>query len=155
MIDQFYARLYEIRNVADENIEEYQNLFQKMYDNRDATTFRKLCSVLIDESPYGNTSIIHSMWREYIEGYYGSIPQYISELLKNSDTFIPNGKELLQMSLIRILNAKIYEKDFLEIANKMYYEKNPNYKIIKTIINDFRNGEFYIEEIDRVFEKLS
>jgi hypothetical protein len=63
MKDYLYERLYEIRNVADEDIEEYQELFEKMYNERDDTTFRKFCTVIIDESPYGNSSVIHAMWR--------------------------------------------------------------------------------------------
>jgi coenzyme F420-reducing hydrogenase alpha subunit len=34
MKDHLYERLYEIRNVADEHIEEYQELFEKMYNER-------------------------------------------------------------------------------------------------------------------------
>jgi len=47
MKDHLYERLYEIRNVADEDIEEYQELFEKMYNERDDTTFRKFCTKML------------------------------------------------------------------------------------------------------------
>ncbi|MCU0470602.1 MAG: hypothetical protein MUF58_18595 [Arcicella sp.] len=162
MNDQLYIRLYEIREVADENIEEYQNLFEKIYESRDSTTFRKLCSVLIDESPYGNTSTIYGMWREYVEGYHykdsdddiNDTIKYINQILINSDAFIPNARKILQMSLIRILNVETYEQYFLESVNEMFYDERLKYEIIKNCLEDFKNEGFEIEALDRILGKM-
>ena len=161
MNDQLYTRLYEIRDVAEENIEEYQNLFEKIYKSRDSTTFRKLCSVLIDESPFGNTSIIYDMWREYIEGYFYNdsdsiinIIKYIDEILLNSDAFVPNGKEFLQTSLIRILNIEKYENYFLQSVNKLFYEDKSKYEIIKNSLTDFKKEGFENKVVDRILGKM-
>ena len=112
MQDHLYERLYEIRNVADEHIEEYQELFEKMYTERDDTTFRKFCTILMDKSPYGNSSVIYAMWREYVEHFHENVTLYVTDLLENADAFIPDAKEHLVSSLVRILNGKIYNQDF-------------------------------------------
>lgn len=153
MKDHLYERLYEIRNVADEHIEEYQELFEKMYNERDDTTFRKFCTVLIDESPYGNSSVIHAMWREYVEHFHGNVTYYITDLLENGDAFIPNAKEHLISSLVRILNGKIYEQEFLRAVNKLYNEGNKNYDIVKSSLLDFMNSVSGNEHIDSVAEE--
>jgi hypothetical protein len=147
MKDHLYERLYEIRNVADEHIEEYQELFEKMYNERDDTTFRKFCTVLIDESPSGNTSVIDAMWREYVEHFHENVTHYITDLLENADAFIPDARRHLRYSLLRILNGKIYEQEFLRVANKMYNEGNRNYDIVKSSLLDFMNYDFGNEDI--------
>jgi len=154
MKDYLYERLYEIRNVADEDIEEYQELFEKMYNERDDTTFRKFCTILIDESPSGNTSVIDAMWREYVEHFHGNMTYYITDLLENADAFIPNAKEHLVSSLVRILNGKIYEQDFLRVVNKMYSEGNKNYDIVKNSLLDFMNDDFGDEDISFVKKNI-
>ena len=154
MQDHLYERLYEIRNVADEHIEEYQELFEKMYNERDDTTFRKFCTVLIDESPYGNSSDIHAMWREYVEHFHENVTLYVADLLENADAFIPDAKGYLQNSLIRMLNGKIYEREFLRVANKMYAEKNKNYNIVKNSLLDFMNDDFGDEDISSTKENV-
>lgn len=153
MKDYLYERLYEIRNVADEHIEEYQELFEKMYNERDDTTFRKFCTILMDESPYWNTSVIYDMCREYVTHFHENVTQYITDLLENADAFIPDAKEHLRYSLLGILNSKIYDQDFLRVVNKMYDQGNKNYDIVKSSLLDFMNSDFGNEDIDSVAEE--
>lgn len=154
MKDHLYERLYEIRNVADEDIEEYQELFEKMYNERDDTTFRKFCTILIDESPSGNTSVIDAMWREYVEHFHENVTHYITDLLENADAFIPDARRHLRYSLLRILNGKIYEQEFLRVANKMYNEGNRNYDIVKSSLFDFMNYDFGNQDIRSTKENI-
>ena len=154
MKDHLYERLYEIRNVADEHIEEYHELFEKIYNERDDTTFRKFCTVLIDESPYGNSSVIHAMWREYVEHFHENSTLYVTDMLENLDAFIPDAKGYLQNSLVRMLNGKIYEQDFLRVVNKMYSEGNKNYDIVKNSLLDFMNDDFGDEDISFVKKNI-
>ena len=85
-----------------------------MYNERNDTTFRKFCIILIDESPYGNGSIIHAMWREYVEHFHENSTLYVTDLLENADAFIPDAKGHLRYSLLGILNSRIYDQDFLK-----------------------------------------
>ncbi|MBB6001941.1 hypothetical protein [Arcicella rosea] len=153
MNDKLYSRLYEIRYVLDDNIEEYKALFEEMYDNKDSTTFRKFCSVLLDESPSGNTSDIYAMWKEYVENYFDvttNVGTYIYELLLNVDAFIPQAEFILQMSIIRILNNKNNIPIFLEIIPTIHSEHHSNYIIIKKLIENIKSegrSTFWLDTI--------
>lgn len=152
MNDKLYSRLYEIRYVLDDNIEEYKALFEEMYENKDSTTFRKFCSVLLDESPSGNTSIIYEMVIRYIENYFdiAAINNYIYALLSNADAFIPNAHYILESSIMRILNHKNNIPIFLEIIPRIHSEHNSNYLIIKKLIENIKNEErstFWLDTI--------
>jgi hypothetical protein len=60
----------------------------------------------------------------------------------------------LRYSLVRILNGKIYEQDFLRVVNKMYSEGNKNYDIVKSSLLDFMNDDFGDEDISFVKKNI-
>ncbi|MDR6563580.1 MULTISPECIES: hypothetical protein [unclassified Arcicella] len=157
MNDNLYARLYEIRYVSDDEVEEYKALVETMYNNRDSTTFRKFCSVVLDESPSGNTSDIHAMWREYVENYFDvrtDIRTYINELLSNADAFMPQAESILQASIIRILNKKENIPIFLEAIPTIYSEHRSNYIIIKKQIENIKSEDWKPFWLDTILESI-
>jgi len=89
-----------------------------------------------------------------VEHFHENVTHYITDLLENADAFIPDARRHLRYSLLRILNGKIYEQEFLRVANKMYNEGNRNYDIVKSSLFDFMNYDFGNQDIRSTKENI-
>jgi hypothetical protein len=162
----FYNRLLEIQDLDDEHIDEYKDLFSKMYENRDENTFRQFCTIILDENNFGNGTIVDQVATEYIENYYEieDINIYSYNLLNNIDAFYPKAQENAKIFIYRIFNYYSNLSNLNEIKRILVELKGvnmKNYLFLKDIISSIKkendlnkNEEYFLIWVDEIYNFL-
>ena len=148
-------RLIEIRPLKDDNVDEYKQIIQEIYnDGIDFFVFPNLLQGLIDESVDFNRSVVEDLIY-LMESFDVSGYIYVKTLLEHSNYLMPHAKEILTYQLYGITNRADTRQAFIEIMNGQILDKSIHQNIKEILVAEsqmVKPKNKFIDEVARMIE---